>query len=306
MGNKRLKTKIRGLRLVHKTRLGSLFKGDCFKLLRSVANNSVDVVFADPPFNSAKQYQNGRSDKLSLPAYQNWSTKWLTECARILKPDGSLFVYHTPTHGIWIAQELQKLGLTVQAIIIHPRSDGAPLKNRLRNSYLVLLHFSKGQPSHFKKPRRPLACCYRCGQTHKHYGGHIDLLNQNGIDVGTIWDDIPVATVTKDKHRRQNQLHPWLLARVIDMTTEPGQVILDPFSGTGTTAAVAEIMGRCWMAVELGRIGPAKGRLKNLKRDRELVNSYLSRQEAGLLTEKDRKRMRKNGINESAFPHKPT
>src|SRR6266542_820518 len=72
----------------HMTTWGQLYQGDCLELLRSLPDSSVDMVFADPPFNLGKQYGTGISDQLRADDYMRWSKSWLAESIRILAPGG--------------------------------------------------------------------------------------------------------------------------------------------------------------------------------------------------------------------------
>lgn len=90
------------------TGLGSLYNGDCIQVMQSIADNSVDLVFADPPFNLAKTYDEGIDDNLSTSQYLSWCYDWLSECIRILKPGGSLFVYNIPKWATYYTEYLNK------------------------------------------------------------------------------------------------------------------------------------------------------------------------------------------------------
>ncbi|WP_283241576.1 DNA methyltransferase, partial [Pseudoalteromonas piscicida] len=76
--------------------LGKLYRGDCYKLLKSMENDSVDLVFADPPFNLAKMYPSEMDDNIKTEKYLHWCQEWINECARILKPGGSMFIWNLP------------------------------------------------------------------------------------------------------------------------------------------------------------------------------------------------------------------
>src|SRR5712692_5417140 len=77
------------------TSKGGLYGGDCITLLRQMKSDSVDCIFADPPFNLGKRYGTGKiKDRLSDEGYFAWTRRWLLECVRVLKPGGSLFIYH--------------------------------------------------------------------------------------------------------------------------------------------------------------------------------------------------------------------
>lgn len=76
--------------------LGALYNEDCIKVLTTMPDQSVDTVFADPPFNLSKVYDEGINDSLSITEYTEWCFKWIDECIRILKPGGALFIYNIP------------------------------------------------------------------------------------------------------------------------------------------------------------------------------------------------------------------
>lgn len=78
------------------TGLGILFQGDCLEILKHIESESVDTVFADPPFNLGKQYGKTVNDQLSESDYINWMHSWIAECERVLRPGGSLFIYNLP------------------------------------------------------------------------------------------------------------------------------------------------------------------------------------------------------------------
>jgi site-specific DNA-methyltransferase (adenine-specific) len=95
--------------------------------------------------------------------------------------------------------------------------------------------------------------CRHCGGEVKDYGGHREALNPKGINLKDVWTDIPPVRHAKFKseNRQANALSTKLLDRVVEMSTLPGDLVLDPFGGSGTTFAVCERKGRRWLGVEL-------------------------------------------------------
>ena len=91
--------------------LGALFEGDCLEFLQTVKDGVVDTVFADPPFNLGKQYGARANDNLPDEEYVQWCQKWLSECVRVLKPGGSIFVYNLPKWNVLLGADLAQLGL---------------------------------------------------------------------------------------------------------------------------------------------------------------------------------------------------
>lgn len=83
--------------------LGKLYQGDCLVLLRAMESESVDLVFADPPFNLSKLYPSDIDDNLKAERYVSWCQEWLYECIRVLKPGGSLFLWNLPKWNVVLA-----------------------------------------------------------------------------------------------------------------------------------------------------------------------------------------------------------
>lgn len=85
-----------GLSLLKTTGLGRLYEGDCLDIMRSVESSSVDLIFADPPFNLGKTYASGIDDAMDSARYLDWCESWLSECVRLLRDGGSLFLWNLP------------------------------------------------------------------------------------------------------------------------------------------------------------------------------------------------------------------
>lgn len=129
-----------------------------------------------------------------------------------------------------------------------------PINGRLYPSHYSLIYYSKGnKPKTFRKVRTPIAICRHCGGEIRDYGGHRSSMNPKGVNLTDVWSDIsPVRHWKfKSKKRQANQLSTKLLSRVIEISTLPGDVVLDPFGGAGTTFAVCESKQRHWIGIEI-------------------------------------------------------
>ena len=252
------------IRPVYKTHLGALFKGDCLNILPAIRAASVDTVFADPPFNIGKEYGEDVDDRRSEQDYLEWCRAWVEECIRVLKPGGAFFVYNIPKWNVRLANLLLDRGMDFRHWIVVDLKLGLPIPGRLYPSHYGLLYFTKGKHKTFHSIRTPIKTCRHCGGEVKDYGGHRGAMNPDGVNLTDVWDDIPPVRhwKFKSRKRRANALSTKLLERIIEMSTEVGDVVLDPFGGSGTTFAVCEKKGRRWIGIEIESTGVIVERLQ--------------------------------------------
>ena len=247
------------------TRHGALYQGDCLLLLRHLESESVDLAFADPPFNLGKDYGKNVNDSLADEEYLAWCRKWLHECVRVLKPGGAFYLYNLPKWNVELGHALQTDGMTFRHWIAIDIKMSLPIPGRLYPSHYSLLYYTKGKPARFQRPRLPIPTCRHCGGDIKDYGGHRGKLNPEGLNLTDVWTDIPPVRHRSTKRRGANELSPKLLERVLTISSKEGDIILDPFGGSGTTYAVADQMHRRWIGIELGDCDPIVRRLKGEK-----------------------------------------
>ncbi len=256
------------MKLEYATASGRLYRGDCLEFLSTIADESVATFFADPPFNLKKDYGSNGSDNIPDADYLKWCEQWLAEGARALAPGGALFVYNLPKWLMPLGTYLGSIGgMTFKHWIAIDKAHSLPIPNRLSTSHYGLLYFIKGEkPRVFDRDavRIPIQVCRHCGREVKDYGGHKKFLNPKGLNLSDVWDDIPPVRHKRYKTRQANQLAPVILERIILLTTRPGDLVCDPFAGAGTTAYVAEKLGRRWTSSELNDCEPAKVRLEEL------------------------------------------
>lgn len=235
------------------TELGALFNEDCLEFLGRVGDETVDTVFADPPFNLGKVYGPRVDDGLSEDEYVEWSQAWIDECIRVLRPGGSFFLYNLPRWNVPFGAHLMNRGLEFRHWITISIKLGLPIPGRLYPSHYSLLYCTKGKPKTFRKIRTPIETCRHCGGEIKDYGGHRGAMHPDGVNLTDVWTDIPPVRHWKFKSRKRsaNQLSTKLLERVIHLSTDAGDLVLDPFGGSGTTFDVAERHGRRWLGSEI-------------------------------------------------------
>ena len=88
--------------------MGKLYRGDCLEILGGVEDATVDLVFADPPFNLGKDYGDGIKDSLTEEEYLDWCGGWITECMRVLKPGGAFFLWNLPKWNVELGHFLNQ------------------------------------------------------------------------------------------------------------------------------------------------------------------------------------------------------
>lgn len=252
---------------VFTSNLGQLFKGDCLAWMPTVADESVDTVFADPPFNLKKDYGKGINDGLAEEEYLAWCEAWIKEGVRTLKPGGAFWLYNIPKWNIELGHFLNNAGMMFRHWVAIDLKLSLPIQGKLYPSHYSLLYYTKGKPRTFARPRLPIQVCRHCGGDVKDYGGHRNKLHPDGINLSDVWTDIPPVRHKRTKNRGANQLSEKLLSRVLEISSEPGDLVIDPFGGSGTTFAVAEQMHRHWMGSELGDVEPIIRRLRGEEAD---------------------------------------
>lgn len=240
-------------KVAHQTSLGALYAGDCLQVLRVIEDGVIDTVFADPPFNLRKKYGKSTDDDLPQSEYLSWCEDWLRESVRILKPGGSLFLYNLPKWNVLLGAYLTGLQMQFRHWIAVEIPMSMPIQKRLHPSHYSLLYYTKGDPRTFRRIRTPIQTCRHCGGEIKDYGGHRNAMNPRGVTLKDVWTDIPPVRhwKFKSKQRTANALSTKLLDRVVEISTAPGDIVVDPFGGSGTTFAVCEDKHRHWIGMEI-------------------------------------------------------
>ena len=231
------------------TYTNQIIQGDCLELFRQIPDNSVDITFADPPFNLKKKYHSTR-DSLELEEYLHWCEKWISEMVRVTKETGSIFVHNIPKWLTYYAGFLNKLADFKHWISWDAPT--APMGKTLQPAHYGILFYAKdAKQNKFYEIRYPHKRCRKCNYLHKDYGGKKGLLHPFGPLVPDTWTDIHRIKHNKYRDPHPCQLPIHLLERIILMSTDEGDTVLDPFLGTGTTAIAAKRLGRRYIGFEL-------------------------------------------------------
>lgn len=229
--------------------INEILCGDSIEEMKKIPDSIIDMTFADPPFNLNKKYGNYK-DKKDAEDYIKWCELWLTEMVRITKPTGSILVHNIPKWLIYYANHLNKIAFFKHWIAWDLMS--IPLGKTLLPAHYGVLFYTKS-PKGFKfhDLRSPHKKCRNCGKMIKDYGGKKDQINPYGTLLSDVWTDIH-----RIRHNTRRDAHPCqlpepLLERLILMTTDEGDVVLDPFIGAGTTALAAKRLGRNYIGIDI-------------------------------------------------------
>lgn len=244
--------------------INKLQSGKCLDVLTAIPSQTIDLAFADPPFNLTKVY-NGYSDTREQNDYIGWCKRWLIEYERVLKPGGALMVLNLPKWSVYLADFLSRSkNLYLQNWIVWnalPEPKGV-----LMPAHYSLLYFTKGKTAaRFNyctmeegwqpfdeavfPPDRADVCKRRvCIRKRR-----ASASTWRG-ELTDIWHDIPRDRRT-GRRAPLLEAHPCptpeaLIDRIIRLTTNAGDVVLDAFAGVGTTALVAQRLGRSFIAIE--------------------------------------------------------
>lgn len=225
-----------------------IHEGDAIEILKQYPDESVDLVFADPPYNLEKDYivyDDGQADH----EYVEWCNDWLAEYIRILKPTGSLFVLNLPRwaihHANFLNQHLYFQNWIVWDALSEPRGKVMPAHYALLFYTKSLEKFTFNYDAVSPIDARHYCLRASCIRQRKKQGDN----DKSGLT--DIWWDIH-----RIKHRRDRDYHPCqlpelLMKRIIQLSTDPGDVVVDAFGGTGTTPLTALELGRQYVAIDL-------------------------------------------------------
>lgn len=227
--------------------LNTIIQGDCLDLFQQVPDNFAQLTFADAPFNVGKLYL-ASCDRKPPTAYLDWCRAWLKEMVRVTKLSGSIVIHHIPS---WLTY----LGCFLNDIAHYHRwvvwdSMGMPQNQSLNLSHYGILCYAKQKGCHKSYELRGRHNrCKSCGELVKDYGGKSP--HAFGPLLSDCWADIHRIRHGKyrDDHPCQLPLH--LLERIILMTTDEGDLVLDPFMGTGASAIGQKRLGRNFLGFEL-------------------------------------------------------
>lgn len=226
--------------------------GDAIEALSTeVPDGSVDLVFADPPYNIGKNF-NGRRDRWpSDEAYLSWCYQWLELCISKLKPTGSLYVMTATQNMPFFDIFLRKRLTILSRIVWSYDSSGVQARNYYGSLYEPILFGVKSHDNYTFNADDILVEA-RTGATRKliDYRKSVPTMYNSKKVPGNVWN-IPRVRYRMDEYENHPTQKPTaLLDRIIRASSNPGDLVLDPFSGTFTTSSVAQALGRESIGIE--------------------------------------------------------
>ncbi|MCX8142814.1 MAG: DNA methyltransferase [Bacteroidia bacterium] len=231
--------------------LNKIYQGDSVELLKKIPDNSIDLIFADPPYNlqlNGELYRpnqtkvdavNDEWDKFSsLEEYDKFTYSWLKECFRILKDSGSIWVIGTYHNIFRVGYIMQNIGFWILNDIIWIKTNPMPnfKGTRFNNAHETLIWATKSKKSKYTF------------HYHSMKVFNDDLQMRSDWVIPICQGDERIKVNGKKAHSTQKPAE--LLYRIIISTTNPNDIVVDPFSGSGTTAAVAKRLGRRFIAFD--------------------------------------------------------
>ena len=228
-----------------------ILRGDCIERLRELPDACVDLVFADPPYNLQLGGGLTRPDQsdvdgvtdawdqfASFEAYDAFTREWLTECRRVLGPNGAIWVIGSYHNVFRLGTAIQDLGFWIQNDVVWVKTNPMPnfRGTRLANAHETLIWAGRDKKS------RPT------------FNYHSLKAANEDVQMRSDWT-LPLCTGAERLKKAGRKVHATqkpeaLLHRVLTATTNPGDLVLDPFFGTGTTGAVAKRLGRDFVGIE--------------------------------------------------------
>jgi len=232
----------------------SLRQGDSLEVMRSIESESVDMIFADPPFNVGKKY-GGKSGNDNRQDYYEWCAAWIAEGFRVLKNTGSFYLMTIPRHVFKMGFEMEKHGIFVNQIMWQ-HSSAANDKRSFWNSYQPILFFGKSDERKFnlraqRRPKSSMTLRWGNGYTTEPQGQVLDIWNDIPyVYSGSVISDEAILKPNSVQKAHPAQMPVNLAVRCIVFSTDEGDMVLDPFNGSGTTGEACIKLNRDFIGIE--------------------------------------------------------
>jgi len=251
--------------------LNKIICGDCIEVLGKVRKPFADLIFADPPFNIGYKYDK-YNDKVERENYIAWTKDWMTVCNKALKPHGSFYIAIGDEYAANVKVIADELGLFMRNWLIWHYTFGQQMKKKFARSHTHIFYFVKSK-NHFTFNDQAVRV-----PSDRQLLYNDKRANPAGKMPDDVWNGYSRVCGT---FKERTGWHPCqmpesLLKRIIAVSSNPTDCVLDPFSGSGTTAVTAAQLSRNYVGVEISKsyVEKAKKRLANLK-NKKHDNSFL-------------------------------
>ena len=227
--------------------------GDAFEVLKHLPEESVDLAIADPPYNLTKSFNGKDFKKMKGSDYEEYTRKWISLVSPLLKPDASIYVCCDWESSLIIGKVL-KDSFKVRNRITWQREKGRGAKANWKNSMEDIWFATKGDKYTFNleavKIRKKVIAPYRVDGVPKDWE-ETEKGNFRDTCPSNFWDDISIPFWSMP----ENTAHPTqkpekLMAKIILASSNPGDLVFDPFLGSGTTSVAAKKLGRHYLGIE--------------------------------------------------------
>ena len=228
--------------------------GDTFSVMEKLPEESFDLVIADPPYNLTKVFSGTKFQKRKISEYEEYTRQWLSAVRPLLKPAGSIYVCCDWETSLIVGRVLSDF-FTVRSRITWQREKGRGARANWKNGLEDIWFATKGEDYTFNldavRIRRKVIAPYRVGGHPKDWT-ETDGGNYRDTCPSNFWDDITIPFWSMP----ENTAHPTqkpekLVAKMMLASSNPGDLVFDPFLGSGTTSVVAKKLGRRYVGVEI-------------------------------------------------------
>jgi site-specific DNA-methyltransferase (adenine-specific) len=224
-----------------------LLIGNCLDIMKKMPKESVDLIITDPPFNIGKKYGGIYQDNKKFDEYIEWCKLWLIECIRLLKKDGSLYLFNYPENNAYLLPFLKEKMVFKRWMTWHyPTNTGHSKSNYTRTQHSILF-CTKTKKHKFNK--NAIAEPYR-NPTDKRIQERL----KNGSSGKTPYDVFQfnlVKNVSKDKTPHPCQIPVPLIKIFIKSSSNIGDIVMDPFAGSFSTCAAAKDLDRNSIGIDI-------------------------------------------------------
>ncbi len=239
--------------------VNNIICGDCVEIMNTVPEKSVDLIFADPPYNIGLKYDNHK-DNMPYEEYVNWTEKWISACLRVLKDNGSIYIAIGDEYAAEVVSILKKNGLFMRNWIIWYYTFGQNQRKKFSRSHTYILYFTK-HSTKFTFNSNDI----RVKSVRQEIGDK--RANPKGKIPDDVWIISRVAGTFKERVRNfPCQMPLLLLERVIKASSNTSDIVLDPFIGSGTTAVASKKLGRKYIGIDISQnyVKNVENRLKSM------------------------------------------